>query len=658
MSRTSRAALVIAALGLVVPSLAAASPPPASPTPGRPEVLGGPAAVAELDDRLPRVARAHGLTSTRLRALLRTDDTLFVDDSERLLYVRPAAPPASRNRVQDAEAVATLADSFGLHSRPGAQRTIYLDFDGHQLPDGTAWAPQGYFAPPYNAEGSGSTFTAHELAVVQSVWARVAEDYAPFDVDVTTEDPGLAAIRRSNSADQVYGTRVVITDEATTCGCGGVAYLGVFDSTGTTHDYYQPAWVYTLGVGHGAHNIAEAASHEAGHNLGLNHDGTSTQGYYAGHGAWAPIMGVGYDEPITHWSRGEYAGANNGEDDWAVMVSNGAPSLPDDHGDHTAPTSLGSADTVDTSGLITPRYATDDDDDVDAFTFTAGAGPVTLRADPAETSPNLDIALTLRDASGVVVASDDPVSNQVSGDVASGMAAALDVTLAGGTYTIEVDGVGARNPLTTGYSDYGSVGPYTLTGAWQPSDGGPPANLAPRASASATPTSGTAPLDVALSSAGSADPDGSIVSRTWDFGDGSSSTQANPSHTYDTGTWTATLTVVDDAGASATDTVTVTASAVTTGPPPAPSEATATEAGRRLVTISWTDNADDEDGFTVEVQKRRGRSRWTSQGSVQVGPDTTSVTTSVARGTHRFLVRAVNDGGASAPATSNSIRLR
>ncbi|MFZ4432888.1 MAG: PKD domain-containing protein, partial [Microthrixaceae bacterium] len=86
---------------------------------------------------------------------------------------------------------------------------------------------------------------------------------------------------------------------------------------------------------------------------------------------------------------------------------------------------------------------------------------------------------------------------------------------------------------------------------------GPP-NVAPVASAAVTPTSGRAPLTVALSSAGSGDSDGSIVSYSWDFGDGSP-TESTPdaSHTYGPGTWTATLTVVDDDGASVTTSTTI-----------------------------------------------------------------------------------------------------
>ncbi|GAB3818604.1 lectin [Kribbella italica] len=74
-------------------------------------------------------------------------------------------------------------------------------------------------------------------------------------------------------------------------------------------------------------------------------------------------------------------------------------------------------------------------------------------------------------------------------------------------------------------------------------------NRNPIAKAAATPTSGGRPLTVAFSSAGSSDPEGGALSYRWTFGDGGSSTQANPSYTYNTaGTFTATLTVTDPTG--------------------------------------------------------------------------------------------------------------
>src|SRR3954453_23695828 len=77
-------------------------------------------------------------------------------------------------------------------------------------------------------------------------------------------------------------------------------------------------------------------------------------------------------------------------------------------------------------------------------------------------------------------------------------------------------------------------------------------NKAPIAQATGTPTAGLAPLAVQFSSAGSRDPENTTLTYAWDFGDGGTSTQANPSHTYTTnGAFTAKLTVTDGAGLTA-----------------------------------------------------------------------------------------------------------
>ncbi|GAA3563377.1 lectin [Nonomuraea rosea] len=85
-------------------------------------------------------------------------------------------------------------------------------------------------------------------------------------------------------------------------------------------------------------------------------------------------------------------------------------------------------------------------------------------------------------------------------------------------------------------------------------------NRNPIAKAAADKTSGPAPLTVAFSSAGSSDPEGGALTYAWSFGDGATSAQPNPSHTYAAnGTYTPTLTVRDPQGLTGTASLVVTA---------------------------------------------------------------------------------------------------
>ena len=221
----------------------------------------------------------------------------------------------------------------------------------------------------------------------------------------------------------------------------------------SAHAYYQPAWVFSDLQLNDAKNIAEAVSHEVGHNFGLQHDGTSTMGYYTGQGAWAPIMGVGYYEPIVQWSRGDYTDANNHEDDLATIAANGAPLRADETG----------SDSVATAGAppAGTAYITSAGD-VDVYALGSCEGLVEVAASPAPTSPDLDIALDLLDSTGTPVASANPLSAAATSSLATGMAAAIAATVPTGSYFVRVDGVG-NGGAATGYDDYASIGAYTLT---------------------------------------------------------------------------------------------------------------------------------------------------------------------------------------------------
>jgi len=72
---------------------------------------------------------------------------------------------------------------------------------------------------------------------------------------------------------------------------------------------------------------------------------------------------------------------------------------------------------------------------------------------------------------------------------------------------------------------------------------------------SATPTQGSAPLTVSFTAVVS----GEVTSYLWDFGDGGTSTDQNPTHTYvNAGVFTASCTVTQPSGGTQSDTVTIT----------------------------------------------------------------------------------------------------
>ncbi|MCU7951432.1 MAG: PKD domain-containing protein [gamma proteobacterium symbiont of Bathyaustriella thionipta] len=93
-------------------------------------------------------------------------------------------------------------------------------------------------------------------------------------------------------------------------------------------------------------------------------------------------------------------------------------------------------------------------------------------------------------------------------------------------------------------------------------------NSPPTANANG-PYTGTTNIAVNFSSAGSMDADGSIASYMWDFGDGNSSNDKNPTHTYNTaGTYTVKLMVMDNQGATANNSTTADISDSTVNMPP------------------------------------------------------------------------------------------
>ena len=320
-----------------------------------------------------------------------------------------------------------------LQSLRGATAVAYLDYDGETV---GSWG---------GIDAAAFSITNEELL---EVWERVSEDFAPFTINVTTDE---AVYLAANPTNRIRCIVTPTTDAAP--GGGGVAYLDSFNWDGDT-----PCWAfYRAGK-----SAAEAISHEIGHTLGLAHDGLDAPGqqatdYYSGHGSgktsWAPLMGVGYYSDLTQWSKGEYAHATNTEDDLHIITTqnNEVAYRVDDHGNNVAGASaleIYPDDSVEGRGIL------EQGTDIDAFRFTTRGGSVNLAVEPLDEGANVDLTLTLVDQTGATVLSDQP---------AGSITAAIAGTLSAGNYAVQISPASKGN-ATTGYTTYGTLGHFEITG--------------------------------------------------------------------------------------------------------------------------------------------------------------------------------------------------
>jgi subtilase family serine protease len=356
---------------------------------------------------------------------------------------------------------------FSLHSNIGANHTIYLDFDGH-ITTGTSWnsayGKTSIVTPAYDADGNPSSFSTTERQTIWEIWRRVAEDFIPFNVNVTTAAPPISDLVKTDSSDTRWGIRVAIGGKDSdwyTGSAGGVAYLNSFNYSTDT-----PAFVFQNYANKPAQNFAEAVSHEVGHALGLKHDGdlnaaegTLDREYYRGHGSgdtgWGSIMGFPSTlfsfRNLTQWSKGEYAGANNQEDDLHIITTkNGFGYRADDYGN-----TMSTAAPLALSGSVSNTYGIiERNTDQDWFTFTSSTGKLALNINPFEHGPNLDIMAMLYNSSGSLIATSNPLNE---------LSASFNGLYSPGQYYIRILGTGKSG--IDGYSNYGSLGQYSITGS-------------------------------------------------------------------------------------------------------------------------------------------------------------------------------------------------
>jgi hypothetical protein len=133
-------------------------------------------------------------------------------------------------------------NTFLLASRPSATKTIYLDYNGHHSVNN--WWSHDITFPAYDTNNDASSFSNSELSQIQKQFAQVVEDFFPFDVNVTTIDPGVAALKNTGNGDVRWGVRAVTTQRTNGFhSAGGIAHLNSF---GANID--DPVFTFNKGI--------------------------------------------------------------------------------------------------------------------------------------------------------------------------------------------------------------------------------------------------------------------------------------------------------------------------------------------------------------------------------------------------------------------------
>lgn len=540
-----------------------------------------------------------------------------------------AGSMVSGGSASDSDTQNPLTSIPTLNSLPSARAQLYLDFDGDIA---GRWGNYTVPATPaYDQDGNATTFSSSELAAIEEIWARVAEKYSPFNINVTTVNPGALI--------DGVSLRVVIGGDGAWCGmeAGGIGYVGAFSD-------YSPNTVYVfpdnLGYGEPKY-VAEAAAHEAGHAFGLEHQssfgasGQLLEEYYAGNGTVAPIMGNSYDARGVWWY-----GTNPSrywQDDMQIIASatNGFGYRTDDHGNSVTRASAMSiqGDSVTASGIIEKKT------DADYFSFATGAGTVHFSINVAAKGAMLDLKAAILNPDGTTVA----VANTAS------LGETLTATVPAGSYRLVVMSRGR----------YGDVGQYSIAGTIVPVSSD--MVFAPEAPAglAATPmTQGR----IRLTWSTSPDATGYIVERsangtTWS----QVGTTAGAETWYtDRGlaagtTYYYRVRAKNEGGTSAaSEALRVTTARVR---PPAPGNVQMIFRSATSMRLVWQDNSVGESGF--EVQWSPDRRHWYPLKRVAANRTGTNVPI-WRKGTTYFRVRAYGQSGSSAfsKATSTAAALK
>jgi hypothetical protein len=348
-----------------------------------------------------------------------------------------------RRSHQISNSTRTIARSIQLNasghfeSNAGAPTVIYCDFDG-EIVNQPVWSDSIINAAPSGLSNES----------VMEILKLVAEDFAPFDVNVTND----RSVYDSTDSSKRVMCISTPTDTAAP-GAGGVAWLGSF-----TDDIV--CWNFHL---RGIKIPGDTISHEVGHTLWLDHHGDGSQSeseYHDGHLSesrdWGPIMGAAFDAEMVQWSDGNYRSAtNSNQDDLYLITNHGLSYRVDDYGNDSA-----TGENIIISNMpVTRNGIIERNTDIDVFNVTYSSfGKVQMTGVGKEgKKSNLDVALRILD-------SDEVIAYEQTSDTTDN--ALTELLLEPGTYQVSIQGDSSGDPYgnpATGWSSYGSLGQYELS---------------------------------------------------------------------------------------------------------------------------------------------------------------------------------------------------
>ena len=369
----------------------------------------------------------------------------------------------------------TSTNVIALQSKPNAPVNFYLDFNGARVTEDEIIVAradgidQPFYVPAYDTDGDRRSISVAEEAEIIEIYRRIAEDFAPFDVNVTTVDPFLFGARA--------GLQTVIG--------GDGSWHGVTNATGF-------AALDTFGVGAGD-NMAIAFSDLFSSNketaletsaaianaLGIEThytNGDPTQPRLPGYPAYGAIGGDSVNSLRDIFQNVAGSSSVVPIDPLAIITNstNRIRYRSDDHGNDAGTASLVtlSTNTETLTGII------ESNTDVDVFSFETRASNAAIisitgldltvtstgATVPGVTNPgaNLDPVIQLLDENFNVILQDGDFFasvNQLRNDnTVSSLKAVIATPLATGRYFLRISG--QRDPSLL---EYGNIGTYTVT---------------------------------------------------------------------------------------------------------------------------------------------------------------------------------------------------